>query len=602
MHHRFGPQFHDDGTVSFHVWAPGCQSLDLQWADESAEALAMTADEANVFTVRTPATAGDRYWFRLPSGALRPDPASRFQPAGVHGPSQLVDQRGFAWTDADFAGIRTRQMVLYELHVGTFTVEGTYTAAIERLEELKSLGINAIELLPVAQAAGSRNWGYDGVNLFAPSYGYGSPDDLRRLVDAAHRIGISVIMDVVYNHFGAEGNYLHEFGGYVSKQHQTPWGDAPNFDEPGSEQMRAFIIQNAAYWIEDFHLDGLRLDATHCMADHSPVHVVHEIGQRFEQLKQHTRRPLHLIAESNVYDEDLLRPLARRGHGFDAIWCDDFLHSVSALVRPEEQMSSREYRQHYDLDLTLRRGFVFLGGLGVQRRRIEIDEPVDPVPVESLVVSIQNHDFVGNHPHGRRLHQLTSLEAHRSAAALMLLYPAIPMLFMGEESAAEQPFFFFTDFGDEPLRKAVEEGRKAEYPQHDWTNVESPLSLEAFERSKLGEDAPHSDSMRRWYRQLISLRTAWQNDDLLRWKNLKAAWSEHDAMAAFAYRHEGRAGFALMRLHEPDHTPAPLQYEVDGDVLLHSSCEADDRRPNHWNLGAYSVLVGLGEVHRLTKS
>lgn len=598
-HTQFGPRFHDDGTVTFRVWAPACESLHLQWHEAVDEqAVPMDRGDDGVFTLRVEAAAGRRYWFRLPGGTLRPDPASRFQAAGVHGPSQLIDEGAFAWTDDSFQGVPKQQMVLYELHVGTFTAAGTYAGAIERLAELVALGVNAIELMPVVQTAGQRNWGYDGVNLFAPRDSYGSPDDLRRLVDAAHEAGLSVILDVVYNHFGAEGNYLHEFGGYVSQTHTTPWGDAPNFDEPGSGTMRDFIVANVLYWIKDFHFDGLRLDAIHCMADRSDPHVVRQIGQAFAELQQQTARRLHLIAESNVYDAELLRPLDRDGAGFDAIWCDDFLHSVSAILRPHDRMSSRSYRRHDDLDLTLRRGFVFEDGLNTERRRVPSDEPVGDVSIESLIFSIQNHDFVGNHPDGKRLHQWTSVAAHQAAAALMLVYPAIPMLFMGEESAADQPFFFFTDFGDEPLRHAVEQGRQREYPQHDWSNVASPLSEAAFVQSKLESESSAALEMRAWYRQLIDLRLAWKQRGIMDADYMRASWSEADSLATVTYQNDGEAAFALIRMHAPDEAPAAICWDVDGEVLLCNACRQLDEAPNRWSVERYSVLIGRGTVQR----
>lgn len=600
-HAQFGPQFHLDGTVTFRVWAPACESLHLQWFGATDEqAIAMVRGDDGMFTLRVAAAAGRRYWFRLPGGALRPDPASRFQADGVHGPSQLIDNKSFGWTDGRFRGVSKEHMVLYELHVGTFTAAGTYAGVIERLPELVALGVSAIELMPVAQTAGQRNWGYDGVNLFAPRDSYGTPDDLRSLVNAAHGVGLGVILDVVYNHFGAEGNYLHEFGGYVSQTHTTPWGDAPNFDEPGSRTMRQFIVDNALYWIHDFHFDGLRLDAIHCMADRSEPHVVHQIGQVFAEMQRRTARCLHLIAESNVYDPDLLRPLDADGYGFDAIWCDDFLHSVSAILRPHDRMSSRSYRRHDDLDLTLRRGYVFEDGLHTERRRVPSDEPTEAVALESLIFSIQNHDFVGNHPHGKRLHQWTSVAAHQAAAALMLVYPAIPMLFMGEESAAEQPFFFFTDFGDEPLRQAVEQGRQLEYPQHDWTGVASPLSEAAFVQSKLESESSAAIEMRAWYRQLIELRLAWLQRGIMDADYMRASWNEADSLATIIYQDEQESLFALIRLHAPDETPAAICWDVDGEVLLFNECRQLEETPNRWSIERYSVLIGSGTVKRVS--
>ncbi len=293
----------------------------------------MLRDEEGVFTLRVPARAGDRYWFELADGKLRPDPASRYQPDGVHGPSQVINTRTFSWKTRDWRGIPKHDIVMYELHVGTFTEQGTYDAAIQRLDELVELGVTAIELMPVVETAGDRNWGYDGVNFYAPRHSFGPPESLQRFVDEAHARGLAVFLDVVYNHFGPEGNYLHDFGGYVSQAHRTAWGDAPNFDEEGASKVRDFILGNVAYWIEEFQFDGLRLDAIHCIADHSKTHIVNEIGQLVDGLRRRLGREICLIAESNVYDPELLTQLNEEGHGFDAAWCDDFLHSVFAVLR-----------------------------------------------------------------------------------------------------------------------------------------------------------------------------------------------------------------------------------------------------------------------------
>ena len=482
----FGPHFNDDGSVTFQVWAPRHQKLSVvMLGPDSEQSIEMASDGQGLFSVTHRARAGDRYWIELPDGTRRPDPATRFQPDGVHGPSQLVDTGAFRWqsdhsqTD-QWRGVPKRSLILYELHVGTFTAQGTYLSAIERLPELVELGVTAIELMPLAETAGERNWGYDGVNFYAPRHSFGTPDELCRFIDAAHALGLAVILDVVYNHFGPEGNYLHDFGGYISKKHRTVWGDAPNFDEEASRYMRDYIVQNAVYWIEQFRFDGLRLDAIHCIEDDSQIHVVTEIGQAIDELRVKLEREICLIAESNVYDPELLTQLSERGHGFDAAWCDDFLHSVFAVLRPGEHMSSREYHPHSDLDIVLRRGFVFQGTLRTTRARIPLAPQSPAVRLESLIFAIQNHDFIGNHPTGLRLHQLTSHDAQRAAAALLIMHPSIPMLFMGEEFATDNPFLFFADFGDQPLRRAVEDGRRREYPQHDWTHSASPLDEVVF--------------------------------------------------------------------------------------------------------------------------
>ncbi|WP_158545404.1 malto-oligosyltrehalose trehalohydrolase [Bremerella cremea] len=595
MPRTFGPQFQDDGSVDFTVHAPACARLTLQIEGEHAQELPMSQPEPGVFTVRTNVPVGTRYWFRVPDGNPRPDPASRFQPEGVHRPSELIDPRSYVWGDATWQGIAKEALVVYELHVGTFSQAGTYLAAIERLDELVELGVTAIELMPVAQSAGRWNWGYDGTDFFAPHHAFGSPDELRQLIDTAHQKGLAVLLDVVYNHFGAEGNYLHPFGGYVSSQHQTVWGDAPNLDGEGNAMMRDYIVANATYWIEDFHFDGLRLDATHCIVDHSPRHIVGEIGDAFAEMQEKLGRELHLIAESNIYDAQLLTPLEADGFGFDAIWCDDFLHAVAAEIRPEQHMSDRRYLAGEDIDTTLRRGYVFRGTIKEKRRRIPLEEDRTPADWHSLIFSIQNHDFVGNHPNGLRLHQVASHEAQRAAAALMLTLPAIPMLFMGEEFASDHPFYFFADFGDAHLREAVEHGRRREHPQHDWSQVVSCLSPAAFRKSKIGPREQGNQETWGWYQELLRLRKRWQAAGMFNGENLTAAWDQLWRTALVTYQKQDQASFAVVRLHPMGETPTQGVVSVEGEVCLQQGCQTlGDGR---FALGDYAVLVGEGKVH-----
>ena len=534
---------------------------------------------------------GDLYWIELPDGTRRPDPATRFQPRGVHGPSQLVDTNSFKWIHNQWQGIPKRSIILYEMHLGTFTDGGTYLSAIERLPELIELGVTAIELMPLAETAGQRNWGYDGVNFYAPRNSFGTPEELCQFIDAAHGLGLAVILDVVYNHFGPEGNYLHDFGGYISEKHRTVWGDAPNFDEDGSQLMRDYVIQNAVYWIEQYRFDGLRLDAIHCIRDDSQVHVVTEIGQAVDDLRVKLKREICLIAESNVYDPELLTQLSERGHGFDAAWCDDFLHSVFAVLRPGEHMSSRQYHPHSDLDIVLRRGFVFQGTLRTTRARIPLAPKTQAVRLESLIFAIQNHDFIGNHPSGLRLHQLTSHDAQRAAAALLILHPSIPMLFMGEEFATNNPFLFFADFGDQPLRTAVEEGRKREYPQHDWSHSASPLDEVVYVQSRIGNAESGSAETLQWYKDLIRIRKQWQQAGLLCAENFEAEWDEAARLARLTYRHGEEVGSVLVRLHSADDLPRSLKLEINSGLQLSTNCTVVDNDSRSLTLGAFAVVV-----------
>ncbi|WP_168566470.1 malto-oligosyltrehalose trehalohydrolase [Crateriforma spongiae] len=507
LHGHLGASLIHRDTTRFVVFAPSHQEVEVLLVDQgdqpmSTHRLRRTDVGYHVGLVNE-CPAGTRYRYRLSGETVVPDPASRFQPDGVHGPSQVVDRR-HAWAHRCADSIGRDDLIIYELHLGTFTDAGTYQAAIDRLDELVELGVNAIEIMPVAACGGRWNWGYDGVDWFAPMADYGTPDQFRDFVDAAHGKGLAVILDVVYNHFGPEGNYLHPLGGYISAKHHTVWGDAPNFDQPPTDrEVRRFAIANAIHWLDEYRIDGLRVDAIHCIADDSENHWVAELSEAVRKWGDSKGRKPSLIAESNIYDPQMLIPRSQGGMNFDAQWCDDFLHSVFAVLRPGEQLSQRTYHAESDLRQVMSQGYVFEGTVRSPRQRTEPGARVDTA---GLVYSIQNHDFIGNHPLGQRLHTIAGMSAQRAAAALLILSPAIPMLFMGEEFACPNPFSFFVDFGDDHLRQSVVEGRRREYPQHDWSAGHLPTDPAAMESSKIGPRSAGSESMWRWYRDLIAMR------------------------------------------------------------------------------------------------
>lgn len=541
--------------VRFCVWSPTSAQVTVCFPGRDERVVMQKRNGGYHVAEISGVQVGDRYLYQFDGGTPRPDPASRFQPEGVHGSSEVVN-RDFDWTDTHWEGRSRDSLVIYELHLGTFTDEGTFVSAIDRLDELVELGITAIELMPVADAAGRWNWGYDGVCLFAPNRSYGSPDDFRRLVDAAHSRELAVILDVVYNHLGPEGNYLGESGPYLSECHATVWGAAPNFDdEVHGRELRRFFIANAVYWFDEFHLDGIRVDAIHCMKDESVRHVVEEMSEACREWSMTSKRKPLLIAESNVYDPQMLTPLDQGGVGFDAEWCDDFLHSIFATVRPGERLCHRHYAPSTDLEQTLRVGYVFEGTLREERGR---RHPKNRVDTRGLVYSIQHHDFIGNHPLGKRLHQLTSPETQRAAAALLLLNPAIPMLFMGEEFASERPFQFFVDFSELHLRDSVVEGRRREYPQHDWSSGVLPTDAEAFTSSKIGPISAGDASMRNWYRSLIKLRHQWTDDGMLGDEGYSTrSWLDHGLFVAL-YRRGTMSAMVASRLAEIPCPPEPI--------------------------------------------
>jgi malto-oligosyltrehalose trehalohydrolase len=459
--------------------------------------------------------AGTLYRYQLDGGPGRPDPYSRFQPLGVHGPSQVIEN-SFAWTDSNWSGIAKRDLIIYELHIGSFTSAGTYRAAMTKLPHLVDLGVNTLELLPLAQSPGRWNWGYDGVNYFAPRNTFGTPDDLRALVDAAHRLGLAVIHDVVYNHVGPEGNYLNEFGHYRSQKWGTPWGDSLNYDEEHSRMVRDLVISNGIYWLDEFHFDGLRLDAIHYMFDDSRPHIVQEFARRIREFGSTLNRQIHLIAESNIFDANLLASHADELAHYDAIWSDCLMHSLYSHGRPDLRLTNRHYQGTTDLVESMEYGYVFSAPNAVRAtEQIRLKHhPLEKRDYKSsLIMALQTHDSVGNHPHGKRLHQLIDTDFQRAAAPLILLYPSIPMLFMGEECSTSAPFPFFADFEDAGLRRAVDRGRQEEYPHHDWAGSPLPSDPLAFFSSKLDQAASCPRTWA-WYRQLL----------LLRRKGLKEGW------------------------------------------------------------------------------
>ncbi len=590
LNRHFGAVQVDDNRCRFRIWAPAHEQLYVQIPERNLQ-LALTQEAGGFHSGEFDGVrAGDRYFIGDGGGTWRPDPASRFQPVGVHQASEVI-AREFPWSDRDWKGIGLREWVIYELHIGTFTEGGTFDAAIKRLDELVDLGVTAIELMPVAASAGRWNWGYDGVSLFAPTENFGTPHAMKSLVDAAHAKGLAVVLDVVYNHLGPEGNYLGHWGDYFSDKHATPWGDAPNLDGASNERaVRDFFIANAIHWFDEYHLDALRVDAIHCMCDDSPTHVAYEIAEAVNQWSKHNKRPAALIAESNVYDPEMIRPASEGGVGFDAQWCDDFLHSVFAVVRPGEQLCHRSYETGSDLHQTMHMGFVYEGTLHRQRGRVEKGERVDTHP---MIYSIQNHDFIGNHPLGKRFHQLTSLDTQKAAAALLLLSPAIPMLFMGEEFACENPFRFFVDFGDAALRDAVVEGRRREYPQHDWSSGILPVDAKAYSESKIGCATDGSAELRRWYQDLLSIRKQWIGRGLLDDQHLRVETDIEQGLYALHYDNGTSCGNVMVRLGPAVESAAAIpldQTKLGERVRLHSD---SDTNPFSLHLNQASILDNL---------
>lgn len=467
--------------ATFCLWAPNARSVELVLAHPRAGTLPMLQD-GEYFSARLgDVEPGQRYGFRLDGGDVLPDPASRFQPDGVHGLSALHPS-DFPWTDREWRGLALDDYVFYELHVGTFTPEGTLDAAAARVVELRDLGITAVELMPVAQFPGTRNWGYDGVQPFAVHNSYGGPDALKRFVDRCHAEGIAVCLDVVYNHLGPEGNYLSRFGPYFTDRYHTPWGGALNFDGPGSDEVRAFFIASALQWIEEFHVDALRLDAIHAIIDHSAQPFLRELADRVRECGSRLGRRVVVIAESDLGDPRVVRSASEGGLGMDAQWLDDFHHALHTVLTGERTGYYRDFGRLEQLARAYARGFVYAGEYSEFRQRRH-GAPTTSVAPRQFVVYAQNHDQIGNRMLGDRLAAGLTFDQLKLAAAAVLLGPFTPLLFMGEEYGETAPFAYFVSHSDEELLEAVRRGRAEEFADFAWAGEPPDPHAESTFRS-----------------------------------------------------------------------------------------------------------------------
>jgi len=490
------------------VWAPRPREVAL--VGGGAERT-MLRQEGGWWALDAPEVRhGVDYAFRLDGEGPFPDPRAPWQPAGVHGPSRWVEHERFAWSDAGWRAPPLAAAVIEEIHVGTFTPEGTFDAAIARLDHLVALGVTHVELMPVAAYDGERGWGYDGVALFAPHRAYGGPKGLKRLVDACHRKGLAVLLDVVYNHLGPSGNYLGRFGPYFSAAYTTPWGEAVNLDRAQSDEVRHFFRDNARLWLADYHCDGLRIDAVHALVDTSPTHLLEELAEGVRRLEAELARPLALIAESDLNDPRLVHAVEAGGYGLDALWNEDFHHALHALLTGESSGYYQDFGPIADLAKVLTQGLAYDGRYSAFRQRRH-GRPATGLPGRRFVACLQNHDQVGNRALGERSSQLLSPGLLKVGAALVLTAPFVPMLFQGEEWGAGTPFLYFTDHPDPALGKAVREGRRRELAAFGWDPAEipDPQAEATFTRSRLDWSesgrAPHAEVLE-WHRALIRLR------------------------------------------------------------------------------------------------
>jgi maltooligosyltrehalose trehalohydrolase len=570
--HWLGARLTGSG-VYFRVWAPEAERVDLVVFDaagepstrEGAQPHALRRQEAGYFAATVAGLgAGTRYKFRVDGEGPYPDPASRFQPDGPHGPSAVVDSAKYAWQDADWPGVRMHGQVIYELHIGTFSPEGTFDAAAAQLSELASLGVTTLELMPIAEFPGRWNWGYDGVDLFAPYHGYGDYDALKRFVDTAHGVGLAVLLDVVYNHLGPDGNYLACFSpGYFTDKYANDWGAAINFDGPGAAEVREFFIQNACHWIGEFHVDGLRLDATQSIHDASPRHVLAELSERTRAAA--APRSIILVAENEPQRIDCLLPVEQGGHGLDAMWNDDFHHSARVALTGTHDGYFHDHRgQPQEFISAIKRGFLFQGQY-YHWQKGPRGTPVGDQAAAAFVHFIQNHDQVGNTLDGTRIQRLTSPGRLRAMTALLLLGPQTPMLFMGQEFGASNGFGFFADHGP-GLRTEVHAGRREFLKQFQayadgdaQARVKDPGDEATFRNSVLdfSERAKHAE-IYRMHKDLLALR---RSDPVIAGQNRHALDGAVLGPAAFVLRwFDAEAGDRLLLVNlrdESELNPAP---------------------------------------------
>jgi maltooligosyltrehalose trehalohydrolase len=494
--------------VTFRVWAPDTRQVEVSL---DGRRVAMTAGEGGWWTVEVDGVGpGHDYAFAVDGGEPLPDPRSPWQPRGVHEPSRLVDHAAFRWTDAGWQAPPLAAGLVYELHVGTFTAAGTFDGTIERLDHLVRLGVTHVELMPVSQFPGRHGWGYDGVDLFAPHAAYGGPEGLKRLVDACHRRGLAVLLDVVYNHLGPAGNYLDRFGPYFTDRYATPWGRAVNLDGPGSDEVRRFFCDNALGWLRDYHVDGLRLDAVHAIVDTSAVHFLEQLAAEVADLGTRLGRHFVLIAESDLNDPRLVQRPEAGGYGLDAQWSDDFHHALHAALTGERAGYYADFGRLADLAKALGSAYVYDGRHSAFRGRRH-GRPATGLPGTRFLGYLQTHDQVGNRARGERSSHLLSPGLLKVGAALVLLGPFVPMLFQGEEWAASTPFLYFTDHDDPELARAVTEGRRNEFRGFGWepAEVPDPQAPGTFARSKLDWSEPGREPHRAlldWHAALIRLR------------------------------------------------------------------------------------------------
>jgi maltooligosyltrehalose trehalohydrolase len=572
---KIGANKNGNGTTSFTVWAPQRERVDLKLISPVDKLLPMQKglwgywhlDEVLV-------DGGAQYFYRLDDKIDRPDPASRFQPSGVHGPSQVIDHCVFKWNDTDYSAPVLEKYLIYELHVGTFSPEGTFEGVIEKLDYLRDLGITAIEIMPLSQFPGERNWGYDGAYPFAVQSSYGGPLDLKKLINECHKKGIAVIIDVVYNHFGPEGTYIQDFGPYFTKKYCTPWGDAINFDDAWSDGVRNYFVENAVSWFCDYHADALRLDAIHGIFDLGAKHILKEIAENVDKFSKDRGVKKYLIAESDLNDIRVISPFELNGYGIDAQWNDDFHHSIHVLLTGEDRSYYADYGMTEHLVKAFKDGFVYSWTYS-QNRKHNHGSSSSNIPGKQLVICIQNHDQIGNRLLGERLSMLVPFEGLKVAAGALFTAPYIPLLFMGEEFASVSPFLYFISHSDKELIEAVRKGRAKEFAEFHWEGqTPDPESTEIFIKSKLDWD--NSDSgdhgvMKKFYKTLMDIRKSFPALYKLEKKNLDVRYYKTNKLIRVERWHNESRVVAYFNFSEKSTEVQVDETDCKGKKLIDSS-------------------------------
>lgn len=539
-----GANYIGEGRCLFTVWAPDHQNVTLHIVEPEDRLVPIQAAGYGYFGLELESVyPGTRYFFRLENGSDYPDPASYCQPDGVHGPSEVIDHNQYNWRDQTWRGLPFRELIFYQLHVGTFTPEGTFDAIIPRLKDLADLGINAIQLLPISQFPGDRNWGYDGVYMYSVQSSYGGPEGLKRLVDVCHSQGIAVFLDVVYNHVGPEGNYFSQFGPYFTDKYQTPWGDAVNFDREWSDGVRAYFDQNALFWFDEYHVDGLRFDAIHEVYDRSAVSIWEQIHAGIKQLEQRLGRSLYLVAESDLNSPRVVKPPEMGGYGFTGQWLDDFHHAFHVLINKPGQKKYPDFGRMEQLAKAYTDGFVQSGNY-VSFRKQRFGESSAELAGDQFIVFNLNHDQIGNLSGRERLSQLVDFDRQKVAAAAILLSPYIPLLFMGEEYAEDTPFYYFISHSDPKLIQQVREGHQKDFEQfNDGVELPDPIEEATFIDSKLQwhkrTEGKHQ-LMLDWHRLLIQLRRTLPALRNVRKNDVRAQALEQSGLALYRQTDDGQ--------------------------------------------------------------